>query len=141
MRVAGNAHLLLVTRGWVPLGADRASPPATPGPEGLVEISGRLQQPAGRPLGLSAQAAAEASTERVWPYLDRQRLQQRLGAPVGELLVLLDADRDFGFTRDWPRIDTKVGMHLAYALQWLAFALIAFFTYLYVSIRRVDTSS
>ena len=48
----------------------------------------------------------------------------------------LDPRSEFGFAREWPRIDTKVGMHIGYALQWLAFALIAFATYLYVSTRR-----
>ena len=136
LRVEGQDRLLLVNRGWVPLGRDRSQRPPTPAPAGIVQVRGLLAPPASRPIGLSESAAREASRGQVWPYLDTALLAARLGQPVSEMELRLDPRSEFGFAREWPRIDTKVGMHIGYALQWLAFALIAFATYLYVSTRR-----
>ena len=141
LEVAGHDRLLLVNRGWVPLGRDRSERPETPAPAGQVLLSGVLAQPAGRPFGLSADKAREYSSGDVWPYLDRALLADRLGRPVSELELRLDPDNEAGFVRDWPRVDTKVGMHVGYALQWLAFGLIVLATYVYVSTRREPTAA
>jgi len=47
--------------------------------------------------------------------------------------VLQDPDDPNGFARYWPRELPKEGMHIGYALQWFAFALIGFVLFVRLS--------
>jgi surfeit locus 1 family protein len=62
-------------------------------------------------------------------------------APLPAVL-LLDPDQPDGFVRDWPRPTGGLApaLHLGYALQWFAFALIALVLWLRHAFHRTARS-
>jgi surfeit locus 1 family protein len=55
---------------------------------------------------------------------------------VQPVVMLLDPAEGGGFVRDWPRELPKEGMHLGYAIQWFAFAVIALVIWLRLSLAK-----
>jgi len=53
-------------------------------------------------------------------------------------LMLLGPESTYGYKRQWPQPEDKSGMHIGYAIQWSAFALIALGTFLGLSFKRVS---
>jgi surfeit locus 1 family protein len=118
-----DARVVLVDRGWVPLGPSRATLPDVPPPPGRVTVRGRLDLPPAHYLELRS----EASTGPVWQNLDPARIAKATGLPVlpaivEETEVPSPAD---GLVRDWPLPDFGVEQHRMYMLQWYAFAALA----------------
>jgi len=137
----GSERLLLVDRGWVPLGESRANlPPVFVSPE-FRAVSGRLDDlPA---PGVRVGDAGVAGDSR-WPRLlnfPRQRdVEQALGARVESRIVLLDPAAPNGYERVWrPAMRFGPERHLGYALQWFALALAALIVFIALSLRRVTT--
>jgi surfeit locus 1 family protein len=52
------------------------------------------------------------------------------------VVILQDPDTPGGFLRSWPREMPKEGMHIGYAIQWFAFAVIALVLWLRLSLVR-----
>jgi surfeit locus 1 family protein len=61
--------------------------------------------------------------------------------PVQPFVILQNPGEPNGFTRQWPREVPKEGMHLGYAIQWFAFAAIAFGFYLRLSLTREEATT
>jgi len=139
----GSERLLLVDRGWVPLGDSRANlPPVFVSPE-FRAVSGRLDElPA---PGVRVGEAGVAGDTR-WPRLlnfPRQRdVEQVLGARVEPRIVLLDPAAPNGYERVWrPAMRFGPERHLGYAVQWFALALAALIVFIALSLRRVTTDN
>jgi len=143
LRRAGTQRLLLVDRGWVPLGESRELLP-----EVQVATSERLV--AGRLDGLPAPGVrvGEAATpgDTRWPRVlnfPRQAdLEQALGEPVEARILLLDPAEPDGYERAWrPAMQFGPERHYGYAVQWFAFALAALVIFISLSLRRVDAGT
>jgi surfeit locus 1 family protein len=130
---------LLVNRGWVPVGANRAALPS-------VEVSGdartvhgrtdhlpsagiRLGQPAalGPPFPAVANFPSHAEIERL--------LHETSWARAADL-VLLDANEPEGYVAQWQAPGFPPLRHLAYAVQWFGLALALLVIYLATNLRR-----
>lgn len=123
-----SGDVLLVDRGWVPNGPTGAAPDRVPDPpRGRVELVARL-----RP--------SEPGLDRTPPAgqqlrIDLPRIARQLGEPLGERLyqaygvldqetpAAADDETPGGGVLRLPRPDEDLGPHLAYAVQWWAFAL------------------
>lgn len=133
----GQDVILMVNRGWVPLGRDRSILPELPVVNGQIEISGVLVNlPSHPPLVLIDDWHA---VKKRWPFFNYDIYAGRMDKKVLPYLVQLDADDDNGFLRLWPQHKANSSMHIGYAIQWYAFAAIVFFTYLGVNIKRVSS--
>ncbi len=71
-----------------------------------------------------------------WPYLTVELYAAAKGHPVEPVVILQDPADPDGFVRSWPREMPKEGMHIGYAIQWFAFALIALVLWLRLSLTR-----
>lgn len=117
---------LLVNRGWVPADADRSVMPAIgmPPDTGTITLSGHINHfPA---VGIKL-AGAEIPTEG-WParvhVVDIQVLSKRLGKPLYDFQLQLDAAQAYGFVREWKTaVALSPEKHRAYAWQWFGLAL------------------
>jgi len=127
-----DGRWLLVDRGFVPAGRDRAVLPDAPVPPAEVTVEGRIEVPArGFVLGNPQPQGA------LWPHLDPERYAERSGRPV--LPVYLQAsggDAGAGLARDWPAPDLGTQMHLGYMVQWYVFASMAAGLWLFFAWRR-----
>jgi surfeit locus 1 family protein len=135
----GATRLLLVDRGWVPLGRSRAELPRVDDvTAGRRAVSGRLDQlPA--PGVRVGQAAAPG--DRRWPRVMNfplpRDLEQALGQPVESRIVLLDPAAPDGYERVWrPSLNFGPERHLGYAIQWFALAIVALVLFVALSLRR-----
>jgi surfeit locus 1 family protein len=138
LRRASGRPLLLVDRGWVPLGERREDLPAVAVADDAREIAGRIDHPPTPGLRLRA---AEETGAGSWPHVmsfpTAGQLAAALGEPVEPGIVLLDPRAPDGYDRRWePSLRMSPARHVAYAIQWFAFAIIAAGVLLVAAVRR-----
>lgn len=135
LHIEGSEMRVLVNRGWIPAAADGSATPA-PVPDGRVTVTGESHIPFPPALVLHRGPDAAKQWGTRWPYLTVDLFAAVAGYPVHPVVILLDPDNPDGFLRSWPREIPKEGMHIGYAIQWLAFALIALVLWLRLSLVR-----
>jgi surfeit locus 1 family protein len=137
-RRTGAGPLLLVDRGWVPLGESRERLPAVGVSHAAREIVGRIDSPPAPALRLQpADETRDAAWPRVMNFPTADQLTAALGEPVEPLIVLLDPQAPDGYDRRWqPALRMTPARHVAYAIQWFAFAIIAAIVLIVASLRR-----
>ncbi|HEY6641498.1 SURF1 family protein [Povalibacter sp.] len=130
--------ILLVDRGWVPMGPTRTDLPAVDVATQPRELMGRFDTLPRAGITLDIPHADPLSNwPRVMNYPQQGDIESALGRSVLPGLVLLDADQPDGFERAWhTRFQSGPQRHLAYAVQWFGLALAAIVIYLVVSFRR-----
>jgi surfeit locus 1 family protein len=134
---AGSPRLLLVDRGWVPLGPTRAQLPAIGVDSDARVAAGRLDQ---LPVpGIRVGPAGSPGVPR-WPrvlnFPTQADLESVLAQPVESRIVLLDAGRPDGFERAWrPALGFPPERHIGYAVQWFALAIVALVIFVALSIE------
>jgi surfeit locus 1 family protein len=128
------SKVVLVNRGWVPHGMDRANLPVIKPVFGEQEIRGTIRIPAAKPFLLSHQAGSLA-----WPRVIEAIELDKIGKSIPMLMpfvVLLAPDQSHGFVRAWAPVQVSPQKHYAYAFQWFALALTLVIIYLASNIRR-----
>ena len=134
LRIAGSERRVLVNRGWVP-STDAEVPKAA------VTVHGMADVPSSPALVLHGGNEAARQWGQRWPYLTVPLYAATASYPLQPIVVLQDPDDPNGFARYWPREFPKEGMHIGYALQWFAFALIGFVLFVRLSwVRAKDRS-
>jgi surfeit locus 1 family protein len=125
LQVAGRREHVLVNRGWVPAGGDRRVLPDVAVGAGERTVVGRLERLPRPGMRLGANPAEDAAGTEVvvLQYPTAEELARRLGEPVYDYQVLLDAAAADGFVREWQAPGLDPQRHLAYAGQWLALAI------------------
>ncbi|MBI2992933.1 MAG: SURF1 family protein [Gammaproteobacteria bacterium] len=136
-RLEGDETVVLVNRGWIPIGSDRAQAPMIATPAETLDLEGLARIPSAPPLALG-----NASPEQLAPGLMRV---QRIEAPAiaaehrWRLLpyeIRLDPQAPAGFLRDWPIPGSGRERHVGYALQWFAMAGVVVILFVYFNLRR-----
>ena len=113
-----DGRILLVERGFVPLDAEAAPPPA-----GTVEVTGRLRPSQTRRTGQLSDPATGELTEA--QRIDIDRLAPQLpGEPVPMFLELTSSDPAEPGPSPQPVTAPELsdGPHLSYAVQWFIFS-------------------
>lgn len=124
LELAENDPLLLVNRGWIEKSGPRIDISAATRRLDLdnnrVTVRGRvgsLPKP-----GMRMGDAIEVGSE--WPivavYPTKADLEAALGHDVQAFVLLMDAEDDGGFLRQWVPTEMGPGKHFAYAFQWFA---------------------
>jgi len=136
-RTTGGA-LLLVDRGWVPLGDSREHLPALDVAQDEREIAGRVDQPPVPGLRIGdGHDTGPANWPRVMNFPTAEDLAAALQEPVERWIVLLHPQAPDGYERKWqPALRMNPSRHQAYAIQWFAFALVAVVALAIASMRR-----
>jgi surfeit locus 1 family protein len=134
---AGNARLLLVDRGWVPLGSSRSVLPDVTVSPGERTVTGRLDQ---LPVPGVHVGTAGVEGDRHWPRLlnfpRRVDIEHALGAPVEARVLLLDPEMADGYERAWrPALGFGPERHVGYAIQWFAFAIVLLVIFVALSLK------
>jgi surfeit locus 1 family protein len=134
----GATRLLLVDRGWVPLGSSRDVLPPIDVSAEFRAVAGRLDElPApGVRVGQSG-TPGDARWPRVLNFPRTGDLERALGRPVESRIVLLDPAAPDGYERVWrPALRSGPERHLGYAIQWFALAIAALAIFVALSLRR-----
>lgn len=129
---------VLVNRGWVPATRDRRELPDV---EVTVEqrrvngFKGRLPEPGMR---LGEASGALTDWPRVSLYPTRAELEEMLGYPVLDSVLLMNESEPDGYLRSWRPQLLSPDKHLGYAAQWFAIALALIVIYVVVNLRRPE---
>jgi surfeit locus 1 family protein len=134
LRIEGSETRVLVNRGFIPA-TPKGEPTPAPVPAGPVTVHGEGYVPSAPAVVLAGPEEAAVWGER-WPYLTVALFASRVAYPVQPLVILQDPADPHGFERSWTREPPKEGMHIGYAIQWFAFALIALVLWLRLSLVR-----
>lgn len=132
LRLADSERRLMVDRGWLP--AEGQQPPPAPAPDARVRVEGIGQVPNPPVMALGNPGDWGQS----WPYFTLEDYASRERIPLLPVMLLLSPDSPNGFQRNWPEERPNPMMHLGYAIQWFAFALIAALIYLRLSFERKE---
>jgi len=137
-------NIVLVDRGWVPLGRTRADLPDVRVGEDSRTVRGRLAELPRPGIRLSG-APPEPTWPRVLNYPTLAELQALFDAPIVPRIVLLDEQEPDGFRRDWSA-RYSVGefgpdKHIGYAVQWFGLALALVVIYFVVGFRQAFAAS
>lgn len=123
--VVNDGSAVLVNRGWVPLDLD--TPPVSTAlpPVGPVEVTGTVRESQAAPA-LGPRDPSEGKLQRLY-WIDIPRIQQQSSHPLTPISVELVSQVPAKAGRlpiPVPARTLTEGSHLAYALQWFAFAVI-----------------
>jgi surfeit locus 1 family protein len=129
---------VLVDRGWIPLGRTRNVLPSLTVRESTRTVRGRLDNLPEPGLRLGQQTVdRNADWPRVLNFPTYATLQSMLPAPLAQRILLLDPEADDGFERVW-QLSLRVSpeRHIAYAVQWFAFAAAAVLIYFVLVLKN-----
>lgn len=130
---------VLVNRGWLPFGADRARLPDVAVDADPRSVAGRVSGLPRAPVELAAPPAAD------WPRLVNYPKHEELAAMLGRELrpgmILLDPAEPDGYARDWSVTGTSPERHLGYAVQWFALAATAAAIWIALSLKRAGEAA
>lgn len=138
---ADGGGIVMVDRGWVPLGPSRAELPDVAVHGGERVVSGRLDRlpVPGLRLGPAAASGGKSAWPRVLNFPVRADVEAELGVPVAARILLLDAELADGYERIWkPSVSLGPARHLGYAIQWFALALTLVVIFVVLSLRPVS---
>lgn len=125
--------VIMINRGWIPVGRDRKIIPELESPAGEISVQGVLAPPRSKPALILGELD---SSNKVWPYFDSKKYAERIGKEILPVIILLNESDAHGYVRKWPKYEAKVGMHIGYAIQWYVFALIVIATYFGLNIKK-----
>ena len=136
---------VLVNRGWIPRGRDRAQLPEIPDIEGEVEVRGHARTYDPRTMVLAEDDLEEAS----WPLrvqrVDMEELSGVLGVELAPFEIRVDPDlsleADEQFTRRWRDVSMTPQRHRAYAVQWFGIGTVAVVIFVAASFRSTASRS
>jgi surfeit locus 1 family protein len=133
---------ILVNRGWVPLGASRATRPAVPVGDNMRRLRGRADNLPAPGIRMGVRAALVPPFPVVAPFPNAadfaQLLHEQNWTHAAEL-VLLDADQPDGYARNWLPPGFPPIRHLGYAVQWFSLAVALMVIYVVTNFRRTVT--
>ena len=139
LRRDAGSRLLLVDRGWVPLGPTREALPDVAVSDEPRVVRGRLDR-LPEPALRAGPAATPGATAwpRVLNFPTHADVEQALGESVEPRILLLDPDLRDGYERQWrPALRFGPERHLGYAIQWFALALALVVAFVALSLRRL----
>ncbi|MES9973952.1 MAG: SURF1 family protein [Candidatus Thiodiazotropha sp.] len=137
LRLQGSGRTLLVNRGWIAHDQiDQALAAVDVGETLTVHGEVRIPQPPA--IELKQKGAASADTTPRWPFLTLEHFRDWSGLDIAPFVVLQSPQDAHGFVRQWPHPRVSDIMHIGYAIQWFAFAIITLLIWIRLSLHKRD---
>lgn len=132
----------LVNRGWVAAGNNRSEVPEFDKTGSEATIKAVIKKPPFTGIRLN-DLPPEKMSNRIYRAqdLDIDRLSGLLGLELSEVVLRLEPESDYGFTRTWSVPGSGEAKHLGYAFQWFAMAVALLAIYLVVNTKKERQSS
>jgi surfeit locus 1 family protein len=130
---------ILVDRGWIAPGRTRAETPdvaVSEEPRTVIGWLDRVPQPG---IRLSDATDAGSGWPRVLNFPPHEQLERAFGGQLAEAIVRLDPEQPDGYERpSAPLVGMEPRRHVAYAVQWFAFAALALIIYVVTGLRKTS---
>jgi surfeit locus 1 family protein len=130
LKIGGSSMHVLINRGWIAAGPERARLPVFNTPEAVVKVTGMAMVP-GRFLELSK----VEDSGPVWQNLTVGRYVARTGLQVQPVVVQQQNDLDDRLLRSWERPDFGIAIHYGYAVQWFSLCGLIIFLYVFFHVK------
>lgn len=137
----GADRVVLVDRGWVPVGPTRRELPNVITPTKYLTLFGRAYYPLGKPWVLGPGIEIKQDKHAVIESLDLQMISQFLHKSVYPFIIRLDDKSPAGYVRSWVAVSMPPVRHLGYAFQWFAFALVSLIIFITLNIRKYEKTN
>lgn len=138
-RIENSELYVLVNRGWVPLGADRAVLPEINTPKEVMEVAGIATLPPSKIYELK-QPEATTGWQAVWQNMDIKRYRGVVPFQLQPIIIQMGNDSPSGFVREWPRPDDRIQTHRGYAFQWYGMAVMLLIFYIVANIKKTPNA-
>jgi len=140
LTVSASTELVVVNRGWVPLGKYRYPLPQVSTPVGMVEVQGEI-----RPVPTDTILLQKEVFEQ-WPVLmqsiDLQQLSRLAGQTLSNVWVLSSTDSESSLKQEWPVTIIGPQRHHGYAVQWFGLAIALLVVMIMAGLKKTgDTDS
>ena len=135
-RIEAGKRYILINRGWVPLGADRAVLPEIKTPDGMIDLSGVAMLPPSKLYELKQPESLDSGWQIVWQNVDLGRFREAVPFSLHPIIIQLDTASPGGFVRNWPRPDDRIATHLGYTFQWYGMAVMLALFYFFVNTKK-----
>ena len=137
LKIGENGPYILVNRGWVAQGDSRQKLPRVDVPGGGIKLEGIVRTPSALPfVESSADSLKMDNRFNLWLYLDLEKYADESKLDILPFAMLQQSDSGDGLLREWPVYQARVAMHIGYALQWFAFAVIVTLIFAGIGRRR-----
>ncbi len=138
LRLAGDATLVLVNRGWIEADVARSELPLLEVAQTPRVVTGRLNHlpRPGLRLGQNDPGAPADPWPRRYLYPERETLEAALGEALPVFQLQLSAQAPDGFIRRWELVNMAPERHVGYAFQWFSFAVVLLVIYYFLGMRR-----
>ncbi|MET0007697.1 MAG: SURF1 family protein [Candidatus Thiodiazotropha sp. 6PLUC4] len=138
LQLSGNGRIVLVNRGWV--AHDQLDEKLNLPLNSIQQIvDGEVTIPEAPAIELTPSNQQSQSPPQ-WPYLTLPRYIEWSGLEVLPMMILQTSKDDLAFIRQWPTPKVSDLMHIGYAIQWFAFAIIALLVWLRLSLQKTEES-
>ncbi|MDH3716291.1 MAG: SURF1 family protein [Gammaproteobacteria bacterium] len=135
LRLQGSDVAVLVNRGWLARGAQRAVKPTVEHPPGEVRVVGVAVRPE-----RSYRFVEMLETGSRWPHIVQfvaiDEMQTLVGYRLLPVVLRLGADDPLALRTGWPTVTIEPQRHYGYAVQWYGLAIALLVTYLAACTRR-----
>ncbi len=129
LQLAHDKKLLLVDRGWIKKPADNSLPAISPVTQ-PQNITGHIKLLDEYQFILGDNILQPNTKPIIVQRVDTAELGRITHQAFYPFILRLDANQPEGFVRDWTIVTVTPGRHLAYMIQWFAFALILLVGYI-----------
>lgn len=133
---AGGGCAVLVNRGWLPAGANRATLPELAIGKTESRAEGIIDRFPAVGMKLKGAEALGSGNPLVLQLLDAARLSERFGYCVQPYQILLSPEAEEGYVREWRMSHVDPDKSLGYAVQWFAMAAALFLYAGWITWRR-----
>jgi surfeit locus 1 family protein len=131
--------ILLVDRGWIPMGNNRQELPIIPPRKGQITVVGMINQfaqglaltPTQKPLSLAS------SWPRVVQLIDFKELSKVFQSEIPHFIIQVNQSNPLAFRMPAYSLGIPASRHLGYAVQWFGMAIAALIYYLVINGRRL----
>lgn len=133
----GSQRVVLVNRGWRPMGPTREDLPATPTPEQTVTVEGMLKVNLKDVISISDTNRVNQGWPAIVQWVDIEGLRASTGMNLLPFMIFQAPQDAHGFVRDWRIVNATPARHVSYAVQWFVIAAALLIVYLIMSTHKV----
>jgi surfeit locus 1 family protein len=130
LKLAGSSMHVLVKRGWIAGGRNRATLPEIKTPRQTVTVTGTAVLP-----GRFYELSSGVEEGPVWQNLTIERYARRMGLEIQPILLQQESPLDDGLLRSWERPDFGIARHYGYAVQWFLLCGLLIFLYVFFYVK------